>query len=125
MANVKITNTEILSDERYTLKKISFDLQKEDGSWQSQSREVFDHGNAAAALLYNKDKQTLILTEQFRLPTYINGNTSGMLLEAPAGLLDEGKQIRWWKSPSMKLCNYSTRERSKTLKPLYSCNTLY
>lgn len=91
MANVKITNTEILSDERYTLKKISFDLQQEDGSWQSQSREVFDHGNAAAALLYNKDKQTLILTEQFRLPTYINGNTSGLLLEAPAGLLDEGE----------------------------------
>jgi nudix-type nucleoside diphosphatase (YffH/AdpP family) len=91
MANVKITNTEILSNEHYTLKKVSFDLQKEDGSWQNQTREVFDHGNAAAALLYNVDKQTIILTEQFRLPTYLNGNPSGMLLEAPAGLLDEGE----------------------------------
>lgn len=91
MANVKITKTEILSDEHFTLKKISFDLQKEDGNWNHNSREVFDHGNAAAALLYNKDKQTIILTEQFRLPTYINGNPSGMLLEAPAGLLDEGE----------------------------------
>jgi GDP-mannose pyrophosphatase NudK len=91
MANVKITKTEILSDEHFTLKKISFDLQKEDGNWHSNSREVFDHGNAAAALLYNKDKKTIILTEQFRLPTYINGNSSGMLLEAPAGLLDEGE----------------------------------
>ncbi len=91
MANVKITNTEKVSDRRFTLKRISFEVQKEDGSWQSQSRDVFDHGNAAAALLYNKDIQTIILTEQFRLPTYLNGNPSGMLLEVPAGLLDEGE----------------------------------
>jgi nudix-type nucleoside diphosphatase (YffH/AdpP family) len=91
MANVKITNTEILSNDRFPLKKISFEVQKEDGSWQRQSRQVFSHGNAAAALLYNKDKQTIILTEQFRLPTYLNGNSSGMLLEVPAGLLDENE----------------------------------
>jgi nudix-type nucleoside diphosphatase (YffH/AdpP family) len=88
MANVKITNTEILSNERYPLKKISYEVQQEDGSWHSQTRQVFSHGNASAALLYNKEKQTIILTEQFRLPAYLNGTPSGMLLEVPAGLLD-------------------------------------
>ena len=30
----------------------------------------------------------MILTRQFRLPTYVNGNLSGMLIETCAGLLD-------------------------------------
>jgi nudix-type nucleoside diphosphatase (YffH/AdpP family) len=38
--------------------------------------------------LYNSNKKTVVLTRQFRLPTYLNGNTSGMVIEACAGLLD-------------------------------------
>ncbi len=86
---IKITNTQILSDNWYTLKKITYDFQKKDGSWQTQDREAYDRGNGAVILLYNKEKQTVLLTRQFRLPTYINGNESGMLIEACAGLLDK------------------------------------
>jgi nudix-type nucleoside diphosphatase (YffH/AdpP family) len=39
--------------------------------------------------LYNKEQQTVILTKQFRLPSFINGNETGMLIEACAGLLDK------------------------------------
>ena len=60
-----------------------------DGSVQTQTREAYDRGNGAAILLYNKAQQTVILTRQFRLPTFINGNKTGMLVEACAGLLDE------------------------------------
>lgn len=88
-ANVKILNTEILSDNWYTLKKITFEYVKKDGSHITQSREAYDRGNGATILLYNKQQQTVILTEQFRLPTYINGNENGLLIEACAGLLDE------------------------------------
>ncbi len=88
-ANVKILNTEILSDNWYTLKKITFEYVKKDGSLITQSREAYDRGNGATILLYNKQQQTVILTEQFRLPTYINGNENGLLIEACAGLLDE------------------------------------
>jgi GDP-mannose pyrophosphatase NudK len=91
MASVKIKKTEVLSQTKYALKKIQFDLQKDDGSWESQEKEVYERGNAATALLYNKEQHTLILTQQFRLPAYLNGNASGMLLEACAGLLDEGE----------------------------------
>ena len=87
--NVKIQQTEILSKNWYTLKKVTYDYLKKDGQWQSQSREAYDRGNGAAILLYNKETHTVILTRQFRMPTYINGNETGMMIEACAGLLDE------------------------------------
>ncbi|SHM62354.1 GDP-mannose pyrophosphatase NudK [Chryseobacterium polytrichastri] len=85
---VKILQTEILSDNWYTLNKITFEKTNSNGSIQTQSREAYDRGNGATILLYNKDLNTVILTKQFRLPTYINGNPDGMLIEACAGLLD-------------------------------------
>ncbi len=86
---VKIKKTEVLSDNWYVLNKVTYDYQKQDGQWETQSREAYDRGNGATILLYNKDKKTVILTRQFRLPTYLNGNKSGMLIEACAGLLDD------------------------------------
>ena len=87
--NVKNLSTEILSNNWYTLKKVSFDYLKSNETWQAQTREAYDRGNGAAILLYNKEQKTVILTRQFRLPTYINGNESGMLIEVCAGLLDK------------------------------------
>ena len=84
-----IKNTEVLSDNHYVLNKVSFDYQKKDDSWITQRREVYDRGNGAAILLYNKQQKTVILTRQFRLPTYLNGNSTGMTLEVCAGLLDQ------------------------------------
>ena len=86
---IRIHNTEILSDNWYTLKKVTYDYQKEDGSWELQQREAYDRGNGATILLYNRERGTVVLTRQFRLPTYINGNDTGMLIEACAGLLDD------------------------------------
>lgn len=80
--------TELLSDNWYTLNNITFDYEKEDGTWETQSRETYDRGNGAAILLYNKDKGTVVLTKQFRMPTYLNGNSDGMMIEVCAGLLD-------------------------------------
>jgi GDP-mannose pyrophosphatase NudK len=87
--NVKIISEEILSNNWYTLKKFTFDYLKSNGEWDRQSREAYDRGNGAVILLYNQQKQTVILTRQFRLPSYINGNDTGMLIEACAGLLDK------------------------------------
>lgn len=86
---VKIIKTDILSDNWYVLKKITYDYKLRDGTWTTISREAYDRGNGATILLYNKEKGTVILTRQFRLPSFINGNESGMLIEACAGLLDK------------------------------------
>ncbi|WP_298221744.1 GDP-mannose pyrophosphatase NudK [Flavobacterium sp.] len=87
--NIKITNTEVLANNWYTLRKITFDYQKKDNSWETQVREAYDRGNGATILLYNKANKTVILTRQFRMPTYLNGNETGMMIEACAGLLDQ------------------------------------
>lgn len=86
---VKILKTEILSDNWYMLNKVTFEYQKNNGTLETQSREAYDRGNGATILLYNKESKTVILTKQFRLPTYINGNEDGMMIEACAGLLDK------------------------------------
>ena len=86
---VRLLTTEILSDNWYILKKVTYEFSKNGGPWEKKTREAYDRGNGATILLYNQALGTVILTRQFRLPTYINGNGSGMLIEACAGLLDK------------------------------------
>ncbi|MCX2866399.1 GDP-mannose pyrophosphatase [Kluyvera cryocrescens] len=87
-AKVRIIENQTLANDWYLLKKYTFDLQRQNGQWQRQSREVYDRGNGATLLLYNRDARTVILTRQFRFPTYINGH-NGYLIETAAGLLDD------------------------------------
>jgi nudix-type nucleoside diphosphatase (YffH/AdpP family) len=89
MEQIKIIKEELLSDNWYTLKKYTYQKQNQDGSLQTQTREVYDRGNGAVIMLYNQKLKTVILTRQFRLPTYVNGNKEGVLIEACAGLLDK------------------------------------
>ncbi|MEP1489985.1 MAG: NUDIX domain-containing protein [Algibacter sp.] len=90
MGNNRLKNivSKLLSDNFYILKKLTFDYQMRDGSWVTQSREVYNRGDGAGILLYNKEKQTVILTKQFRMPTYMNDNKDGLLVEVCAGMLD-------------------------------------
>ena len=88
MSETKILSDELLSNNWYKLRKLTYEIKKRNGTVVKQVREAYDRGNGAAILLYNKENKTVILTRQFRLPTFINGNTSGMLIEVCAGLLD-------------------------------------
>ncbi len=85
---VKIKETEVLSDNWYLLNKITFDYLRNDGQWQTQIRESYDRGNGATVFMYNKETNNIILIQQFRIPTYLNGNNTGLLIETCAGLLD-------------------------------------
>ncbi|MGE5942711.1 MAG: NUDIX domain-containing protein [Flavobacteriales bacterium] len=91
MISTRIKNivSKLLSDNYYILKKITFDYRLSNGTWVTQSREVYNRGDGAGILLYNKEKQTVILTKQFRMPTYMNDNEDGMLVEICAGMLDK------------------------------------
>jgi GDP-mannose pyrophosphatase NudK len=85
---IRVVSEQVLSHDWYLLKKTSFDYLRRDGSWQRQSRETYDRGNGATILLYNRERGSVILTRQFRFPTFVNGNAGGMLVETCAGLLD-------------------------------------
>lgn len=84
-----IVGKQLLSDNWYKLYKYTFDIVDEHGNTHRQEREAYDRGNGAVILLYNRANNTVILTRQFRLPTFVNGNPDGMMIEACAGLLDE------------------------------------
>jgi nudix-type nucleoside diphosphatase (YffH/AdpP family) len=86
---VKIVDKTLLSDNWYKLYKYTFEISDKKGNSQKQVREAYDRGNGAVILLYNLKSKTVILTRQFRLPTFVNGNPDGMMIEACAGLLDE------------------------------------
>jgi len=85
---VQVHESEILSDDWYVLRKTTFEYQRKDGSRQTLTRETYDRGNGATILLYNLALGTVVLTRQFRYPTFVNGNADGMLIECAAGLLD-------------------------------------
>jgi len=86
---VRITELQVLSDNWYTLRKAIFDYSDSRGQWSRQEREAYDRGNGATVLLIDRERSTVLLTRQFRVPAYLNGHPDGMLVEAPAGLLDE------------------------------------
>jgi nudix-type nucleoside diphosphatase (YffH/AdpP family) len=85
---VRLREIHVLSDARYLLRRVVFDYQGSDGTWREQKREVYDRGDGATILLRDETRDTVLLTRQFRLPAYLNGHPDGMLIEAPAGLLD-------------------------------------
>ena len=85
---VRIQQVQTLSHDWYLLQKTTFDYLRQDGEWQTQTRETYDRGDGATILLYNKIKRTVILIRQFRFPTYREGH-DGFLIEAAAGLLEE------------------------------------
>ena len=88
MNRIRNTAREVLSDAWYTLYRYRFEYLRSDGRWDAQTREVYDRGNGAAVLLYDPEREMVLLTRQFRMPTYVNGNLDGLLTEACAGLLD-------------------------------------
>lgn len=61
---------------------------KYDGSWTGElTREVFERGHAAAALLWDERADAVVLIEQFRLPAHLAGCPAWQL-EIVAGIID-------------------------------------
>lgn len=86
---IKNLQTETLYTGWSKLEKVSFDYQAANGSWEHHKREVYNRGNGAAIMLYNEETKNVILTRQPRIPTYVNGNPSGLMIEACAGVFDD------------------------------------
>ena len=118
--SVRIVQTDILSDNWYTLRKVTFEIGKSDGTRETQSREAYDRGNGAVILLYNRSQGSVVLTRQFRLPTYINGNEDGMLIEACAGLLEEESPEECIKREAMEETGYEVGEVKKIFEAYMS-----
>lgn len=84
---VQVLSSQVLAQDWGSLTKYEYDLVRRSGELQRQTREVYDRGNGATCLLFNPDTRCVLLTRQFRLPVFLNGNLPS-LVETPAGLLD-------------------------------------
>jgi nudix-type nucleoside diphosphatase (YffH/AdpP family) len=85
-----VHEVKLLSDHWSVLKTTRFDFLRRDGQWQTQQRETYDRGNGAAILLYDLQRRCVLLTRQFRYPTFVNGH-DGFMVEVPAGALDDAQ----------------------------------
>jgi GDP-mannose pyrophosphatase NudK len=117
---VEILKDEVLSDNWYVLHKVTYRIRKGGGEWETQSREAYDRGNGATVLLYDLERRTVVLTRQFRLPTYVNGNRSGMLIEACAGLLDDAHPEECIRREVREETGYEIREVRKVFETYMS-----
>jgi nudix-type nucleoside diphosphatase (YffH/AdpP family) len=89
--DIRDLQVETLSDAWYVLRRATFERRQPDGSWAQEAREAYDRGNGAAALLHDPDRDTVLLVRQYRAPVHLNDHPDGMLLEVPAGLIDDGE----------------------------------
>jgi GDP-mannose pyrophosphatase NudK len=89
MADIQILDKEILSNKKYKLENISFQKPNAEGKLQDTENEVYYRPDAAAVLLADRKHHKVLLTRQFRLPTFLNGNDDGYLVEVCAGLIPE------------------------------------
>lgn len=117
---IQILEEKVLSDNWYMLRKVTFRYRRRNGVWETQSREAYDRGNGATILLYNRARQTVILTRQFRLPTYVNGNPTGMLIEACAGLLDQDQPDEAIRREAAEETGYQVRDLRKVFEAYMS-----
>src|SRR5256885_13857563 len=70
---IRVKNVRLLSDDHHILKSTTFEWRRANGEWQTQHRETYDPGNAAALLPYDLERRSILLVRQFRYAAYVNG----------------------------------------------------
>jgi len=70
--SVTIQTRQTLSLNWFTLEKVTFDQTRDDGSRQTLEREVYHNGPGAAVLPIDRERGTVLLVRQLRIPAYVN-----------------------------------------------------
>ena len=84
---ITVLDRQTLSKRFVNLEKVTIEHATRSGGRIIVEREIHDHGNAAAILLYDPGRKSVVLVRQLRVPVYLNGG-EGWMIEIPAGLLD-------------------------------------
>ena len=90
-ARLKILSRQTAYQGYFRIERFTLSHEKHDGTWSGEMvREVFQRGDAAGAILYDPDRDAVVLVEQFRLPAHVAGR-SAWQLEVVAGIIEEGE----------------------------------
>ena len=84
---VRVVDEVALSNGRFPLTRARAEIEEADGARRIVNYEIYRHGPAAAALLYDAGRGVVLLVKQFRLAAYF---ADGALetIEVCAGMLD-------------------------------------
>ena len=95
---VEIRKQNRLLDDFFKVEEVIVAHQRHDGAMSADERRlVFERGDAIAVLLFDEQKRSVIVVEQFRLPALIArrrdkaASTDGWITELVAGMIDEGE----------------------------------
>lgn len=85
---VTLVSSEVLADDWVPLTKHTLDYERRDGRKERLTREVYNRPDAAAVLPYDKDRGTVLLIRQLRLPPFLKGDREP-LWEVCAGVIED------------------------------------
>jgi ADP-ribose pyrophosphatase len=90
-SDVEVTRQETVFQGYFRMDALTLRHKRFDGSWTNNiRRELFQRGDAVAVLPWDVKEDRVILIEQFR-PGAIRGSDSPWMLEAIAGVVEEGE----------------------------------
>ncbi len=113
-----IVGEKTLSDEWTRLSSYTLDYTDRSGETHRLKREVYHRTLAACILLYDPQRDAVILVRQFRLPAYLGGQ-GGWLIEVPAGLLDGEEPEEAIRREAMEETGYRVAPRAPALQGLH------
>jgi ADP-ribose pyrophosphatase len=90
MKQVRIEQKNFVLDDFFKVEEARLQYELHNGEMSHTVRRFsLERGNSVAVLVHNLDAQKIIMTNQFRYPTYKNGH--GWITEIIAGMIDEGE----------------------------------
>jgi hypothetical protein len=109
---ITLLDRQTLSKRFVNLEKVTIEHATRSGGRITVEREIHDHGNAAAILLYDPARKSVVLVRQLRVPVYLNGG-EGWMIEIPAGFIRrKPSRGRRWRRPAI-----SSRMPNSSLTP--------
>ena len=97
-SRVDIKQKRLVLDDFFKVEEAYLSFEKFDGTMSPVVRRLnFERGDAVAALLHHTERDTAILVNQFRYPSYEKG--PGWITEVVAGMIDKGETRRRQFSP--------------------------
>ena len=118
--DIKILSKKTLSQWKYLLQKVAYQYTDRHNQIKKAEREVYNRGDGAALLLYNKERQSVILIRQVRLPVYLNRIEDKMLIEVCAGTLDNDDPETCVRRESEEETGYRVSEVKKVFEAYMS-----
>jgi GDP-mannose pyrophosphatase NudK len=114
--NVNIKEVRILSNRWGELREYVFEYLRRDGTSQMLHREVYDRGDSAAVLLVCRSRRTIVMTKQLRVPILASGHGNGLVIEAPAGLLEDRRPDDAIRSEAAEETGFEIKSLTKLLE---------